>query len=98
MKQRIITIGLVAFGVLAAVFWFIVIPHLTRWHPSRPTLAAIAVSIAVANAAGIVYPIRNRAACSPWWMMIGVAANGLSLFVVLYAVAGLVFLEYVFRM
>jgi hypothetical protein len=98
MMHRIIAIGYTMFGVAATLFWFIVIPHLSFWNPSRYTLGIVIICVAMINISGLVYLIRKRADSGRWLIATGLIGNGVSLFVIVYALAGCLFLEYVFRM
>lgn len=96
--NRITAIGYTVLGVAAALFWFISILSLSLWNPSRFTIGIVTVCIAMINISGLVYLIRKRADHGRWLIAAGLCGNGLSLFVIVYALAGSLFLEYVFRM
>ena len=86
------------FGVFSTLFWFILIAHLKSWQPSRLTLGTIVMAIAVINIAGLVYLIRKYRKHPRWLVITGVCGNALSLLLIVYAILGSLFLEYVFRM
>jgi hypothetical protein len=86
------------FGVMTTLFWFVLIPQLSSWRPSRLTLGSIVAAVAVINIAGLVYLVKNYRIHPRWLVVAGIFGNGLSLFVIVYAAAGLIFLEYFFRM
>ena len=98
MIHRITVVGYTVFGVSATLFWFIIIPNLRFWNPSRYTLGFVTICIATANLFGFVYLIRNRDEYGRWLIATGLLGNGLSLFVIVFSFAGCFFLEYVFRM
>lgn len=98
MARRIIAAGYMAFGIASTIFWFVVIPHVSSWRPSRLTVGLLIAAIALANVAGLVYLIRGYRTHPRWLVAVGVGGNALSLFVIAYAVVGCLYLEYFFRM
>ena len=98
MMHRIIAIGCTVFGVSSTLFWFIIIPYLKLWNPSRYTFGFVIIGIAMINIGGLVYLIWKRGVYRRWLIVTGVSGNGLSLFVIVYSLVGCLFLEYVFRM
>ena len=98
MMHRIIAIGYTVFGVVATLCWFIVIPHLSSWNPSRYTLGIVIIFIAMINISGLFYLTRKRADSGRWLTVMGLTGNGVSLFVIVFALVGSLFLEYFFRM
>jgi len=98
MMHRITTIGYTVFGVAATLFWFIIVPHLNSWEPSRYTFGIVVICIAMVNIVGFVYLIRKRADYGRWLIATGLIGNSLSLFIIVYALAGSLFLEYFFQM
>ena len=98
MMQRIAVIGCTVFGVAATSFWFITIPYLNTWNPSRKTIGVVVVSIATANLFGLLYLFRKRLDYGRWLVATGLIGNGLSLLIIIYSLAGCFFLGYLFRM
>jgi hypothetical protein len=98
MMHRIAVIGYAVFGVVATVFLFFIIPNLKSWNPSRYTLGFVTTVIAAINIFGLVFLIRNREGYERWLLIATGIGNGLSLFVIIFSLAGCFFLEYVFRM
>jgi hypothetical protein len=98
MTDRITAWAFTAIGVVTALAWFFLVPHLKSWQPSRLELGLIAAAIATVNVAGLVYLIRYRRGHPRWMVAAGIGGNGLSLFVIVYAIVGMLFLEYCFRM
>jgi hypothetical protein len=98
MAHRITVIGYTVFGVAATLFWLIIIPNLRFWNPSRYTLGFVILCIATTNLLGLVSVTRKRDDCGRWLIATGLLGNGLSLFIIVFALAGAFFLEYVFRM
>ena len=87
-----------AFGVSCAIFRFIIIAHLNSWRPDRLTLGSIAAAITIINIGGLYYPARHRREHPRWLIVTEILGNCLSLFVIVYAVLGMLYLEYVFRL
>jgi uncharacterized membrane protein len=98
MMHRIAAIGYAVFGVVAALFLIISIPYLKVWNPSRYTVGFVTVAIAMINILGLVYLIRHREDYERWLLIATGLGNGLSLFVIIFSLAGSFFLEYIFRM
>lgn len=96
--HRIAAIGYAVFGVVAALFLIISIPYLKVWNPSRYTVGFVTVAIAMINILGLVYLIRHREDYERWLLIATGLGNGLSLFVIIFSLAGSFFLEYIFRM
>jgi hypothetical protein len=98
MVRRIAVIGYTVFGVAATFFWFIFIPNLKCWNPSRCTLGFVVICIAMTNLLGLIYLIRKRGDYERWLIATGLLGNGLSIFIIVFSLAGCIFLEYFFRM
>jgi hypothetical protein len=98
MVHRITIIGYTVFGVVAPLFWFIIIPNLKFWNPSRYTLGFVIICVATTNLFGLVSLIRKRDEYGLWLIATGLLGNGLSLFIIVFSLAGCFFLETVFRM
>ena len=98
MMHRITVIGYAVFGIAATLFLLIIIPYLRVWNPSWYTLGFVIICIATINIFGLVYLIRNRDDYGRWLLIATALGNGLSLFVIVFSLAGCLFLEYVFRM
>jgi len=98
MVHRIAGIGYTVFGVAATLFWCIIIPNLKSWNPSRYTLGFVVICIAMTNLFGLIYLIRKRDDYGRWLIATGLLGNGLSIFIILFSLAGCFFLEFVFRM
>ena len=98
MMHRIAVIGSAVFGVVATMSLFIIIPYLRFWNPSRYTASFVIICIATTNILGLVYLIRNRDGYGRWLFIATGLGNGLSLFIIVFSLAGCFFLEYVFRM
>ena len=96
--HRITVIGFALFGVVATLFLFIIIPYLRFWNPSWYTLGFVIICIATINIFGLVYLIRNRDDYGLGLLITTALGNGLSLFVIVFSLAGCFFLEYVFHM
>lgn len=78
MPQRIAAAGYAAFGVIATLFWFIMIPHLQSWDPSPAALCLITVAVAAINITGFVFLFRNRREHPQWLILTGEIGNGFS--------------------
>jgi hypothetical protein len=98
MVHQIAAYGYTVFGFAATLFWFILIPNLKPWNPSRYTLGLLVICIAMTNFSGLIYLIRKRNDCGRWLIAAGLLGNGFSIFVIVFSLAGCIFLEYVFRM
>lgn len=98
MKHPLIAKGYMVFGICTAVLSFVVISNLKTWNPSPYYLGVIASATAVLNTAGLFHLIRKRRDHSGWIIIPGIIGNAISLFVIIYSVAGSLFLEYIFRM
>lgn len=98
MVHRITVIGYTVFGVAATLLWFLIVPNLKLWNPSRYTLGFVIICIATINLFGLFYLIRKRDDYGRWLIVTGLLGNGLSLFLIVFSSAGFFFLEYVFRM
>jgi hypothetical protein len=98
MTRQIIAAGHMVFGVLSTVFWFIIIPHLSSWQPSRYVLGGIVAAVGLINIAGLIYLIGGYRVHPRWVVAAGICGNALSIFIIAYAVVGCLYLEYFFRM
>ena len=96
--HRITIIGYAVFGVVSTFSLFIIIAYLRSWNPSWYTLGLVIICIATINILGLAYLIRNRDDYGRWLLIATALENGLSLFVIVFSLAGCFFLEYVFRM
>jgi hypothetical protein len=98
MMRRITAAGFAAFGAAAVLFWFAAVPHLKTWRPSPLAVGLMIAAVGMVNIAGLIYLIGRYREHPRWLVAVGIAGNGLSLFVIAYAAAGMIFLEYFFRM
>ncbi len=98
MMRRITAAGLAAFGAASVVFWFVAVPYLETWRPSPLAVGLMVAAIAAVNITGLIYLIRGYREHPRWLVAVGIVGNALSLFVIAYAAAGMIFLEYFFRM
>jgi len=98
MMRRITAAGFAAFGAAAVIFWFIAIPHLETWRPSPLAVGLMIAAVGLVNIAALIYLIRGYREHPRWLVAVGIVGNALSLFVIGYAAAGMIFLEYFFRM
>jgi len=96
--HRTIATGCAVLGIFTMLFCFIIILRLISWNPSRLELGLAIITIAMINIGGLVYLIRKRRDHPLWLVIIGISGNVVSLFVIVYSILGLLYLEYVFRM